>query len=404
MAEQQMSPMQLVWKRFSENKAARIGMWAVALIFLVGTYAPFLGSEIALIWWDENGLSFPVLDSMFNRREYTHRHDLLFNLAALLLPLFVVAGFFLRKRIARSRLILYAVLVLIGVWILCMVPAYPGQHEFRAAWDNRPLSTSTATAYSERDDVFAIFPFVKHGFEQTYQGANLKAPWTMNEQTGQRFYMGTDVRGRDVFVRMLYGARISLTVGLVASGISLLIGTIFGALSGYFGGWVDLLMQRIVEIMMAFPTFPLVMVVVAMTGRNVFIMMAVIGATSWAGVARLVRGEFLSQMNRDYVLAGRSMGLPGWRVMFRHVLPNVSAPLLIAATFSIAGSVGAESGLSFIGLGDPNAPSWGDLMNQGRQNIAYAWLIYIPGLAIFAIVTALNIIGEHLRQAMDVKS
>ena len=404
MAEQQMSPMQLVWKRFVEHKAAKLGMWAIAFIFLLGTYAPFLGSEIALFWWDSDGLSFPVIASMFNRQEYIHRHDLLFNVAALLLPMMIIAGYLLRKRVARSRFILGSIGVLVMVWIFCMLPIFPGANSWRAVWDDRPLTVETAPTYSEQDDVLALFPLVRHGFEQTYQGANLKSPFTYNEKTDQHFWMGTDVRGRDVFVRMLYGARISLTVGLVATGISLFIGTIFGALSGYFGGWVDLLMQRMVEVMMAFPTFPLVMVVVAMTGRDVFIMMAVIGATGWAGTARLVRGEFLSQMSRDYVLAGRSMGLPGWRVMFRHVLPNVSAPLLIAATFGIAGSVGAESGLAFIGLGDPNAPSWGDLMNQGRQNIAYAWLIYIPGLAIFGIVTALNIIGEHLRQAMDVKS
>ncbi len=405
MADTQMSPMQLVWRRFIAKRSAKIGMWSALVIFLTGTYAPFIASEIALIWWDENGLQFPAFASLFNRLEYVHRHDLLFNLIALLLPIMVLAGVFLRKKFKLGNMVLSCIGILTAIWIVCQLPLIPGQDRMRALWDNRPLAQEDIGNYTKNPDkVFAIFPIVTHGFEQTYQGANLKAPFTMNEKTSQRFWMGTDVRGRDVLVRMLYGARISLTVGLVATGISLIIGTIFGALSGYFGGWVDLLMQRMVEVMMSFPTFPLVMVVVAMTGRNVFIMMAVIGLTGWAGTARLVRGEFLAQMNRDYVLAGRSMGLPGWRIMFRHVLPNVSAPLLIAATFGIAGSVGAESGLAFIGLGDANAPSWGDLMNQGRQNIKYAWLIYIPGIAIFTIITALNLMGESLREAMDVKS
>lgn len=402
------SPMQLVWQRFLINRLARYAVYSVLAIFVIAAYAPFLASHLSIMWWDKDGISFPAVYNLFNRSVYPNAHDLFFNIIALLLPFLCVAGFLLRKRWSMSYRIAISAFMVIFFWLFCMLSVFPGKNEARSLWDNRPLSEQSYAHYVEAlkqgRDVLAIFPIVHHGFEETYREASLKAPLSYNENTQQRFWLGTDVRGRDVLVRMLYGARISLTVGLVATTISLLIGTVFGAVSGYFGGWVDMLFQRIVEIMMVFPTLPLVMVVVAMTSRDVFIMMAVIGATSWAGTARLVRGEFLAQMSRDYVLAGRSMGLPGWRIMFRHVLPNISAPLLIAATFGIAGSVGAESTLSFIGLGDSNAPSWGDLMNQGRQNIAYAWMIYVPGLAIFAIITALNIIGEHLRQAMDVKS
>ncbi|NRA37956.1 MAG: ABC transporter permease [Planctomycetes bacterium] len=402
------SPMQLVWRRFVQNRLACFAIYSVLAIFVIATYAPFIASDLALLWWDEDGISFPVLNNLFNKAIYPKPHDLFFNIIALLLPLLCIIGLVFRKKWTMGRRIGMGTLLVLVLFVFCMISIFPGKNGSRAVWDNRPLSTHTHANYlgalENNKEVTALFPLVHHSFEETYQGANLKSPATYNEKTQQTFWLGTDVRGRDVVVRMLYGARISLTVGLVATSISLFIGTVFGALSGYFGGWVDMLLQRVVEVMMAFPTFPLVMVVVAMTSRDVFIMMAVIGATSWAGTARLVRGEFLAQMRLDYVLAGRSMGLPGWRIMFRHVLPNISAPLLIAATFGIAGSVGAESGLAFIGLGDPNAPSWGDLMNQGRQNIAYAWLIYVPGLAIFAIITALNIIGEHLRQAMDVKS
>jgi peptide/nickel transport system permease protein len=159
----------------------------------------------------------------------------------------------------------------------------------------------------------------------------------------------------------------------------------------------------VVEIMMCFPTFILILTVVAMLGRDIFIIMTVIGLTSWAGTARLVRGEFLAQSVRDYVFAAESLGLPRWRIMFRHILPNAVGPLLISLTFGIAGSVGMESGLAFIGLGDPTAPSWGVLLDQGRENIRYPWLIYTPGLAIFVIVMTLNLLGNNLREAIDPK-
>jgi peptide/nickel transport system permease protein len=156
--------------------------------------------------------------------------------------------------------------------------------------------------------------------------------------------------------------------------------------------------------MMCFPTFILILIVVAMMGRDLFLIMAVIGLTSWAGTARLVRGEFMAQSVRDYVLAAEAMGLPRWRIMLRHILPNTFAPLLISLTFGIAGSIGSESGLAFVGLGDPTTPSWGILLEQGRQNIRYPWLIYTPGLAIFIIIMTLNLLGNRLREAVDVRT
>jgi peptide/nickel transport system permease protein len=179
---------------------------------------------------------------------------------------------------------------------------------------------------------------------------------------------------------------------------------IIGAASGYFGGWIDLLLQRLVEIMMCFPTFILILTVVAAVGHDIFIIMMVIGLTSWAGTARLVRGEFLAQAVRDYVTAVESIGVPRWRIMFRHILPNTMAPIVITATFGVAGAVLGESGLSFLGLGDPTTPSWGLLLDEGRENIDYAWLIYAPGVAIFVLVTSLNLIGNGLRDAFDPKS
>ena len=205
--------------------------------------------------------------------------------------------------------------------------------------------------------MWAVFPIIPHAYHRTYDV--LAEPGAVSSQTGTRYVLGSDDRGFDVLSRLIYGTRISLTIGLVATGISLFIGVIVGACSGFFGGWVDLVLQRAVEIMMTFPTFVFLLVVVAMLDRNIFLIMAVIGFTSWAGTARLVRGEFLAQSAREYVLAGRVLGYSGARLMFRHILPNIATPLMINAAFGIAGAVLVESTLAFLGLGDPNAPSWG---------------------------------------------
>jgi peptide/nickel transport system permease protein len=213
--------------------------------------------------------------------------------------------------------------------------------------------------------------------------------------------LGTDQIGRDILALMLFGARISMTVGLLSTGIAMCIGVVIGAVSGYFGGWIDILLQRIVEIMMTFPAFILILIVVSIFGRNIFFIVAVIGLVGWAGTARLTRGEFLSQMGREYVLACQALGLPRWRIMFRHILPNALTPLLIAASFSIAGAVLAESGLAFLGLVESTTPSWGLILNSGRDKIEYPHLLYAPGIAIFILVYTLNTIGNGLREAFD---
>jgi peptide/nickel transport system permease protein len=400
------SPAALAWARFWEQPSSRWGTALVALVVLMAVYAPFLCSEVALVWWDGDGLHFPLLADLFNRRSYPKYHDLAFNVAALLLPLLVIVGVVLRQRLSWTRRIGGGAALILLVWILSMVPLIPTTHGWTALWSNRPDSPATIQTWQAHNDAtrpFAVFPPVPHRVDATYAGAILKSPGTVNTDTGHRFWLGTDSVGHDVFAILCFGARISLTVGLVATGIAFVIGILIGALSGYLGGWVDLLLQRAVEIMMCFPTFILVLTVVAMLERDIFIIMAVIGLTGWAGTARLVRGEFLAQGVRDYVLAAQALGLPRWRIMFCHILPNTLAPLLISATFAIAGSVGAEGGLAFLGLGDPTTPSWGVLMEQGRQNIRYPWLIYVPGLALFMLVMVLNLLGNNLRNAVDPK-
>ncbi|NOY13161.1 MAG: ABC transporter permease [Deltaproteobacteria bacterium] len=215
--------------------------------------------------------------------------------------------------------------------------------------------------------------------------------------------LGTDDLGRDVLVRMLYGARISLLVGFVAVGISTLIGIFLGALAGYYGGWVDALMMRFVDIMLCFPTFFLILAVIAFLDPSIWNIMIVIGLTSWMGVARLVRAEFLSLRQRDFVLAAQALGASDLRLIFRHILPNAMSPVLVSATLGVAGAILTESALSFLGIGvQPPTPSWGNMLIIGKQTLGSAWWLSVfPGLAILITVLGYNLLGEGIRDALD---
>jgi peptide/nickel transport system permease protein len=217
-------------------------------------------------------------------------------------------------------------------------------------------------------------------------------------------WLGTDDRGRDVLARLIWGTRISMSIGFVAVGISVLIGVVLGALAGYYGGWVDIVLQRLMEIWMCFPVFFLLLAIIAFFPPNILLIMVVIGIIRWTGVARLVRGEFLKLRESEYVLAAKASGLSDVRVMFRHILPNSLAPVLVNATFGVAGAILIESSLSFLGFGvPPPEPSWGELLKQSQRLISSGvwWLVIFPGLAIFITVVAFNLVGEGLRDAMD---
>ncbi len=219
---------------------------------------------------------------------------------------------------------------------------------------------------------------------------------------GLSHLLGTDTLGRDVLARILYGARVSLTIGVIAVAIYCTIGAILGSLMGYFGGWVDMLLMRLVEIMMCFPRLPFILIIVAIFGKSIFLIMVAIGLVGWAGVARLIRGQFFTERSLDYVVAAKSLGLPESRIVFKHVLPNAIHPMFVTATFGVAAAILVESGLAFLGLGDPNVPSWGQMLLKGRETMSM-WLILSPGIAIFITVTALNLVGEGLRDALDPK-
>jgi peptide/nickel transport system permease protein len=217
------------------------------------------------------------------------------------------------------------------------------------------------------------------------------------------FILGTDQYGRDILSRVIYGSRISLSIGFLVVLISVTLGTVIGVSSGYFGGWIDAVTMRIVDVLIAFPALFLILIIIATFGNSIYLIVTTLSFTGWMGVSRIVRSQVLSLKEQEFILAARSLGLSNMRIIFRHLVPNTLTPVIIAATLRIGSIILTEAGLSFLGLGvQPPVPSWGNIINEGRDSLLnYWWISTFPGIAILSTVVCFNLIGDGVRDALD---
>ncbi|MDH3211990.1 MAG: ABC transporter permease [Myxococcales bacterium] len=384
----------VVWSQFRRNRPAVFGLWCIGALALLAVYAPLLSLDQPLLWRGAEGLEFPLFRALFNRLLFENAVDVFFNLLLVLSPIYAVVYRAAWPRVGRLRVL--------GALALFHFAAFAALAPERIGPFANPLHGSArivdfeAPGAEAADAPFAIFPLRPYSYRETDPARSVRPP-------SSEHWFGTDKEGRDVFARMLYGTRISLTIGVVAVAIYVTIGVVLGALAGYFGGWVDSAISRLIEVMICFPTFFLILTLAALVQeRSIFHVMVIIGVTGWTGVARLIRAEFLKHKNLEYAQAARALGLRRRRIIFRHILPNAIAPVLVTATFGIASAILIESSLSFLGVGDITVPSWGAILNSGRLE-GKLWLIVAPGAAIFFMVSAFNLVGEALRDALDPK-
>ena len=383
------TPGRLMVRRFFREKTAVAGLVFVILLILAAVSAPLFVNGKPLLIISESGVSSPALRDFFAPDAQEVFVEKMFNWLFLAIPAALILWGFLRKRKKLLGPVTAAVLILLAV-PFCVSKAQMTQVDWR-----KTAQEDTASKY-----YFAAVPYGP--FEtspDTYAMPSRKHPF------------GTDNVGRDVFARMTYGARVSLAVGFLATAIELVLGTMIGLFSGYRGGRVDLFVQRLVEIVICFPTFLLLLILMSImldygTRQSILLVIFVLGMTGWPGLSRLVRGEVLKARQMAYIQSCESLGVPLHSILFKHLLPNVSGPIFVSFAFSIAGSILAENSLSFLGFGvqAPSA-SWGELLKQAFADPLSYWnLMLWPGLAIFLCVTAFNFIADGIRRSIDLKS
>jgi peptide/nickel transport system permease protein len=332
---------------------------------------------------------------------------------------------FRRRKLAMTALCYVGFLALVAIFspaiagtkpIVCQYKGniyFPAMSYFNPRWENEIFFRDRFyMRYAENlkkndPDSWAIWPLIyQDPYRRVREGEWPDHPGNVGYAPPNRHNLfGTTHPGIDVFAQMVHGTRIALLVGFVATGIAAVIGITIGALAGFFRGWIDIVLSRIIEVVMCIPPLVLILALIAVLERpTIWHLMAVLGVTGWTGIARLTRGEFLKLGQSDYVTAATALGASQGRIMFRHILPNSLAPILVPISFGIAAAILIESGLSFLGFGAPPPnPSWGTLLNAGRNNLQMWWLIFFPGMAIFLTVLAYNLIGEGIQEATDPK-
>lgn len=370
-----------IWRKTLQGGGVKFAFVWVGLLVFAAIFAPFLANSMPLLMSKHGVVSAPVL-------QYLSVEDVW-----ILLSFFLAVLLYHLPGSAVHRTLLF----LLGIAIAAALANLYVKPPVLVIYDD-----FRGSAYQDVD--WRIMPPVAYAptdYLRDFGSQGLEAPFT---SVGHLHLMGTEENGADVFSRMIHACRISLSIGLIASGIALLIGIVVGGLMGYFSGLVDMLGMRLVEIFEDIPTLFLLLTFVAFFGRSLYMMMVIIGVTGWSGYARYVRTEFLKLRKQDYVQAAVAGGLPLSSILFRHMLPNGVAPLLVAVSFGVAGAILSEATLSFLGLGVVDSPSWGQMLDQAVKSSSFNWWMAVyPGGAIFLTVFAYNLIGEAFRDAIDPK-
>lgn len=391
---------QLIWQQFKKNRFAHISVYVVVFFYLMAIACPLIASGQPF-YFSSPGVdeaAFPWFRALFHADTTV---DLFFNMLLLSLPLLVLPLIVLR---GGSLPKIFAAHFVAGVILTAVF-------SFESARPANKYFSRIFRVEAAREGARYLFPPVPFSPSENDLDSTFKSPFYRKAGKAERYgddnihILGTDGTGRDVFTRLLYGSRVALTIGFLSVMISASIGVVIGSLAGYFGGKTDVFLSRIIEIVMLFPSFFLLIVVVAMlrgSADRLFVVMMVLGAIGWTGIARLVRGEFLKQRSMDYVEAARALGISRARVIFRHVLPNAVSPVLVSIPFGIGGAVIVEVSLSFLGYGVvPPTPSWGEILRQAYEHYDFWWLAVFPGLAVFVLVTCFNLIGQGFRDSID---
>jgi peptide/nickel transport system permease protein len=373
------SPIRQTIAAVTARTTARIGLAWIAVMALLAVFAPLIANTNPLWIVQDGKLSSPMLTHLTGPD------------VCLQIGFWTAIALCVGRRLGR----VFAVVLLPVAALSCVLAALLVQPPDPVDYDVYRAAIASGHAGHW---LYAPLRFSPDDHLRDQPGIRLTAPTKTHP-------LGITADSADVLSNMIYASRIALSIGFISTGIAVVIGVTLGGLMGYYAGWVDLIGMRLAEIFQSIPTLLLLLCFVAAFGPNLYIMMAIIGFTSWVGYAQFVRAEFLSLRDRDFVHAAVAAGLPTRSILFRHMLPNGIAPVLVTASFGVAGAILTESTLSFLGIGLKGEASWGGLLNQalGEGGGFYWWIALYPGLAIFLTVFAYNLIGEALRDALDPK-